>query len=163
MPRFLHPRFGLLHWGCFAWGEELCPVGRRQLSSSWCPVQEKLLAFFISHCLDHHDRKVCGVQVSSNPSSVILLVEGESSSRNDACKGRRCTEKLCRNHTVSGRKYVHTSSLKTESLCYGNMHTRNGKNQGANLIHFNQKTRYIPIIELLSAVKPTQYLILPHI
>lgn len=88
-------------------------------SSAWCPIKEKLLAFLVSHCLGHHGRKVCGVQASSDPPSVVLLMEGRSSSRNDACKGRRCMEKLCRNHMVSGRKHVHTSSLTKKASFIG--------------------------------------------
>lgn len=130
-------------------------------SSAWRPVKEKLLAFLISHCLGHHGRKVCGVQASSDPLSVVLLMEGRSSSRSDACKGRRCMEKLCRNDMVSGRNRPR-QFINKESLFYGNMHTRNRKNQWANLIRFNQKTKYIPMTELLSAIKPTQHLILPH-
>lgn len=61
----------------------------------------------------------CGVQASSDPSSVVLWMEGGSSSRNDTCEGSRCVEKLCRNHMVSGRKHFHTSSLKQKTSFMG--------------------------------------------
>lgn len=65
---------------------------------------------------------------------------------------------------VPERKHVHTSTLKAESLFNGNIKNLDlEKNQKANLIHFSQKPRYIPMLELLSAIKPTRHLIFPHI
>ena len=99
-------------------------------------------------------------EVSSNPSSVVLLMEGRSSSRNDACKGRGCVEKLCRNHRMSGRKRVHTGSLKTESCWYGNVHTKNGKKSMGESDPFPPKSK---VHSHDRAAKPTQHLSLPHV
>lgn len=73
-----------------------------------------------------------------------------------------CRETVQESHGVWEKALPH-QFIKTENLFYGTMHTRNGKNQWANLICFNQNPRYIPMIELLSAIKPTQHLILPHV
>lgn len=108
-----YSRVAFLVWGFFlvarclhlvcctegAWHEakSYAWFGHRRLSSPWCP--NKRTCWPVSfHSLDHQDRNACGVQVSSDPSAVVLWMEGRSSSRNGAYRGSRCIGKLQESH-----------------------------------------------------------------